>query len=201
MADEMSSARFITFLFFLGGYSWAESAPRPCPNPTVEELRITMGLSSAEIPPPLQKPIPIVRLECERPFIFKSEVYPSDSPQSQDVSNLKYFVQSVPEANVLLSRYQDNRRLARYSAYTGSIGLGLIILANVVGRRVLAESYRDGIVSGMQITGSSLTLWGFINSFLILRGNETLIPKAVDAYNAAQPDSPIELKFQTGWSF
>jgi hypothetical protein len=55
--------------------------------------------------------------------------------------------------------------------------------------------------STFKYTGLALTAGGFIYSYSLLSSNERLIPQSVDAYNRAKPKDPIELKFETGWSF
>ena len=159
-----------------------------------------MNASSAEILPPLQKPKSAAPIGCERPFVYRGEVYAVDAPQSQDASTLRAFVKSVPEADSIIQNYQERRERSKISAYTGTIGLLSILVANTFIRRSNIES-KDSLISGLQIGGLALTAGGFAYSFGLLRTNEFLLPKAVEAYNHAKPEDPIELRFQAGWSF
>jgi hypothetical protein len=113
---------------------------------------------------------------------------------------LRAFVKEVPEAESLLQTYQDRRDRSRLSAYTGTIGLLMVILANTVFKRPTTPS-QESLKSVFQVGGLGLTLGGFAYSYSLLRTNESLIPQAVDAFNRAKPNDPIELKFQAGWSF
>jgi hypothetical protein len=174
--------------------------PSPCPYPGVEELRLQMNRGSAVIPEPIKRPKSPPIIGCERPFQYRGEIYAVDAPQAQDASTLRLFVKEVPEADRILQDYQNRRERSKISAYTGSIGLLSLILAQTVVRRLNIES-KDSIKSIMQIGGLALTIGGFAYSFALLRTNESLLPKAVEAYNHAKPDDPVELKFEAGWSF
>ncbi len=178
------------------------TSPRPCPDPTVDELRIHLHQDSAEpVQQPLIKPKPVVPIGCERPFIYRNEAYSTDSPQAQDAATLKYFVQSVPEAEKMLDTYQKNRERSKLSAYTGTFGLLLIVFAPLISRTLFSAGTRETAFTVFQLTGVGLAAGGFIYSFTLLRTNESLIPKAVDTFNAKNRDDPIELKFTTGWKF
>jgi hypothetical protein len=176
------------------------SRPAPCPNPGVEELRVQMQSSSTEIPNPLRRPKVVRQIGCDRPFSYRGDVYNVDSPQAQDASNLRTFAQSVPESDELLNSYQRRRELSKLSAYTGTIGILALAFGPRIARSVAPDS-QASLKSILQISGLALTIGGFAYSFAILRTNESLIPRAVNAYNQAKPEDPIELKFETGWSF
>lgn len=176
------------------------SPPSPCPNPSVEELRVQMNSSATEIPNPLRRPKLVRQIGCERPFVYRGEVYAVDSPQAQDASNLRTFVQSVPESDELLKSYQRRRDLSKLSAYTGTIGILALALAPRISRSLVSDS-QSSLKSILQISGLALTIGGFAYSFALLKTNERLIPQAVNAYNQAKPEDPIELKFEAGWSF
>ena len=162
--------------------------------------RVTIRSSSAEIPTPIQKPKTIIPLGCERPFIYRGEVYSADSPEAQDASTLREFVKSVPEAVEMLKEYQDNRSKSRLSAYTGTVGILLAVLAVPISKQFTGDT-RNSVRSALQIGGIALAAGGFFYSFTLLRTNESLVPKAVDRYNQSKPEDPIELQFSTGWSF
>ena len=176
------------------------SRPAPCPNPGVEELRVQMQSSSTEIPNPLRRPKVVRQIGCDRPFSYRGDVYNVDSPQAQDASNLRTFAQSVPESDELLNSYQRRRELSKLSAYTGTIGILALAFGPRIARSVAPDS-QASLKSILQISGLALTIGGFAYSFAILRTNESLIPRAVNAYNQAKPEDPIELKFETGWNF
>jgi hypothetical protein len=178
----------------------AQTPPTFIPTRCGDPLTVNLSPSSAEIPTPLRKPPPVIPLGCERPFLYQGELYSSDPPQAQDASTLKYFVKDVPEANAILEKYEVNREKSKISAYTGTFGLLLIALAGVISRKIRREDpdYWD---AGLIHVGELAAAGGFIYSFTLLRTNEALLPKAVEAYNQAKPNNPIELKFSTGWTF
>ncbi|MBU6153691.1 MAG: hypothetical protein KGP28_05255 [Bdellovibrionales bacterium] len=169
---------------------------------THSQVRADCVRSPAESLQPgrLSQPKGAPSILCDRPFVYRGEVYSVDSPQAQDAANLKSFMRDVPEAEALLQTYQDRRERSRLSAYTGTVGILMIILANTVFKN-RGTSEQQSLHSAFQIGGLALTAGGFIYSYSLLRTNELLIPDAVDRYNRAKPADPIELKFQAGWSF
>ena len=178
-----------------------ELGPTRCLNQkSVDKTTVSTTSSSAEIPTPLKKPKVIIPLGCNRPFTIQGEPYSADSPQAQDASNLKFFTKDVPEATSILDEYQSNRNKSKLSAYTGTAGILLIFLANTISNQFEAAN-RDSIRSAVQVSGIALAAGGFFYSFTLLRVNESLIPKSVNTYNEAKPNNPIELQFNTGWSF
>jgi len=186
------------------GLSAQASEPAPhyprCYQEHVTLERLTMSPASAEIPQPIKKPKTIIPLGCDRPFVYRGELYSADSPQAQDVATLRHFVSSVPEADSLLAEYQSNRKKSTLSAYTGTAGILLALLASPIANQFHGPSH-DAVRSALQIGGIALAAGGFFYSFTLLRTNEYLLPKAVDRYNDSKPDDPIELRFTTGWTF
>ena len=63
------------------------------------------------------------------------------------------------------------------------------------------ESSQDSVRNTLKIGGLTLAAGGFFFTFTYLNDNEKLIPQAVDTYNKARPNDPIELQFTTGWRF
>jgi hypothetical protein len=183
------------------GLTWvvpSSFAAAPCTQ--TANTQIKMEKSSAQIPDPIKKPPNVIPLGCERPFIYKGETYSADSPQAQDASTLKEFVQTVPEANSILEDYQSNRSKSKLSAYTGTVGLLMAILAGPISKQFNSNS-QASVRTALQVGGLAIAAGGFFYSFTLLRTNEYLLPKAVDAYNQAKPDDGIELRFTTGWTF
>ena len=152
------------------------------------------------IPSPLRKPKDIVPIGCDRPFVIHGETYSTDSPQAQDAQTLRHFVKTVPEADSMLLKYQDNRKSSRSSAYIGTLGLVMLVFSNTIANQ-FDDASRDSVRNTLKIAGLSLGVGGFFFTFTYLNENEKFIPKAVEAYNQAKPNDPIELKFTTGWRF
>jgi len=190
----------LIMLAVFAGFGSLPDSHAECPYPTVEELRIQMRSPSAEAPGRLPQPKTPPNAICDRPFVYRGEAYSVDSPQAQDAANLKAFMKEVPEAESLLQTYQDRRDRSRLSAYTGTLGIVMVLLANTVFKKGTTAG-SESLHSAFQIGGLALTAGGFIYSYSLLRTNELLIPEAVDRYNRARPSDPIELKFQAGWSF
>lgn len=158
------------------------------------------GPCQTGIPSPLRKPKDIVPLGCERPFTIHGETYSADSPQAQDGSTLKYFVQNVPSSNAIMEEYQSNRNLSTTSAYIGTLGVVMFLLSNTIGNQFNAAS-KTSVANALRVGGVCIAAGGFFFTFAYLHNNEHLIPKAVEAYNTAKPNDPVELQFTTGWKF
>ncbi len=166
----------------------------PCRDPAADK-------TAFEIPTPLKKPKPLIPQGCERPFFYHGELYSADSPDAHDAANLKYVVQSVPEANSILDEYQSNRAKSRISAYSGTFGIFLMFFAARISRIFNHGESNDSTMRAFKIGGGAIAAGSFLYSFTLLQTNEYLIPKAVDTYNLNKTDDPIELRFSAGWSF
>ena len=175
--------------------SFADDLSGPPRRPCQTGFPIQSG-----IPAPLKKPKEITPLGCERPFTLHGETYSTDSPQAQDASTLKYFVQDIPSSTSILDEYQSNRNLSRMGAYIGSMGVLMFLFCNTVGKQFNAAS-RTSVTNALRTGGVIIATGGFFFTFAYLHNNEQLIPKAVEAYNHAKPNDPIELQFNTGWRF
>lgn len=187
-------------LLFLLPAAQAEG-PVPCsvntPTPIHNPKAVEHG---PQEPDAIAKPILVVPLGCERPFTYRGQTYSVDTPQAQDASALKGVIQSVPEANKLLEQYQNNRNKSKISAYTGTAGILIFAFSNLIALNFEPKD-RPSAKKALQIGGASIAAGGFIFSFALLRTNELLIPKAVDQYNQAKPNDPVELKFSASWGF
>jgi hypothetical protein len=198
-----TSATFNSFLrlgLLLALSASASHADEAIQYPRCFSERVVMRSSSAEIPSPIQKPKVVVPLGCDRPFSYRGDVYSTDSAQAQDAANLKNFVKSVPEADATIAEYQNNREKSKISAYTGTLGLLIAMLAPPISNQFTGPS-RTAILAALRVSGIAIAAGGFFYSFTLLRSNESLLPKAVGQYNQAKPNDPIELQFSTGWSF
>jgi hypothetical protein len=148
----------------------------------------------------LTRPKEIIPLGCNRPFLYQGEYYNIDSPQAQDSQNLKSATKDSPEAQTYLTEYQNNRKRARISAYTGTLGAFIAIFSTGLGRWLNPRQPKT-IQMAALLTGAAIATEGFSYSLSLMRVNETLIPRAVDAHNKNKPNDPIELQLNAGWSF
>ena len=114
--------------------------------------------------------------------------------------NLKYFTRDSQKAQDLLTQYQENRYQSRVSAYTGTAGILLAIIALPLGRWI-SPSNPTTIQSAALLLGTAIAIEGYSYSIMLLRENESLIPRATQEYNHDRPKDPVELQFSTGWSF
>jgi len=150
--------------------------------------------------PNLNRPHKIIPLGCNRPFLYRGEIYSTDSPQAQDAQTLKTITRASPEAQVILTEYQENRKKSRISAYTGTLGTVIAVFSTGFGRW-LAPRDPKILQTAALLTGAAIAVEGFSYSLMLLRRNEDLLPRAASAYNQTKPKDPVELQFTAGWSF
>ncbi|MBC7396008.1 MAG: hypothetical protein H7333_01075 [Bdellovibrionales bacterium] len=177
--------------------------PSPCPQPKRSVQTIDFHQSSAEILAPLKRPDPITPLGCDRPFAYQGEIYSVDAPQSQDASNLKYFTRSVPAAALLLEDYQTVREATRITAYICTVAVVVAVLAPQIARRIERSPpwHAEHLAQVIRLSALAFAAGNVAYSFSVLRENEKLLSQAVNTYNQSSPKDPIELRFNTTWSF
>ncbi len=111
---------------------------------------------------------------------------------------LRPAIQSVPQALQSLNRYQNNIASARTAAYIGTIGL-LMAFSSIffnVNNPTQMTIRTIGLAGGLGLATTS-----FIISFSVLRSNESNLRDAVNYYNKARPNDPIQLQFSTSILF
>jgi hypothetical protein len=151
-------------------------------------------------PQNLTRPKIIIPLGCNRPILYRGELYSIDSPQAQDAQTLKAITKDSPEAQALIDQYQNNRIKSRISAYTGTVGIFIAIFSTGLGRWLHPRDPKL-LQTAALLTGAAITVEGFSYSINLLRSNEAVLTKAVNAHNQNKPNDPVELQFTTGWSF
>jgi hypothetical protein len=167
-----------------------------------EEAQIPQKPST---PPALMQRIAPNIPHCERYFVYQGKSMECDSNSGQDADRFRSIMEDVPAALAELDIYQDNRQKMRIAAYTGTFGL-LAMIAGffVIGRPnppfdPISGSPNIGgyfMIGGLGLVGSS-----FIYGLTVSRTNESHIGNAVEIFNAAHPDRPIELRFSTEINF
>ncbi len=143
---------------------------------------------------------------CDREFIYNGKKLNCDSNAKPDGEGLRAVVQDTPSAVNELDTYQDNRRSIRNAAYVGSVGLlsalaGLLISRQFTDSAGNISSTGSSIRNIMGIGGFSLFGGSLIYALTVVKTNESHLGAAVQNFNTAHPDHPIELQFSTGLSF
>jgi hypothetical protein len=149
--------------------------------------------------PPLQKVKKAREIpHCERFFIYQGKQLECDSNVGRDAERLRPLMEDVPEAVAELDIYQENRRNMRYAAYLGTVSILTMIAGTLVSRPPFdanSGAIRPGgflLLLGL-VGGVNAVVWGFTAS----NSNERHIGNAVNYYNGAHPNRPIELQFST----
>lgn len=123
-----------------------------------------------------------------------------DSNLEADAAKLRPLFRDVPQALAELELYQQTRKDVRALAYTGSLGL-LVVLGGLVASRALEGPKAAEIRSVTAVMGLSLAGVSLFSGLTRLKTNERRLENAVDIYNQARPSDPIELRFSTGFTF
>ena len=137
---------------------------------------------------------------CERFFLFKGQKYECDSNLGRDAERLRPIVQGVPQALSELDIYQKNLHDVRISGFLVSSALVLVALGMIFSQGQPFNPSNGAITpgGGVMLTGLILGVGGIFHGFSLVNSNETHIEKAVNSYNAAHPEQPVELQFKTG---
>jgi hypothetical protein len=156
-------------------------------------------------PPSLSTRKPTDSFRCQRFYVYQGKRIACDSNIKLDGENLRPLMEDVPQAIAELNLYQTNRLKARSAAYWGTVGLLVMI-----GGSLLSLRYRDqGNPTDTSNTIRTISLFGgggimigsFISALSFIKTNETHIGNAVNFYNQAHPEAPIQLQFNTAISF
>ena len=110
-------------------------------------------------------------------------------------------MRDVPAALAELDIYKSNREKVRNAAYLGSLGLLAIIAGIIISHPPIdaGGTIRPG--GYMMFGGLGLSVNSLIYGLSMIENNETHISNAVQHYNAAHPENPIELQFSTKLNF
>jgi hypothetical protein len=177
----------------------ARKQSSPAKKTGKEELEIPKTPSA---PPPLLKKVPLeLSHHCQRKFSYKGKLLACDSSSNQDGEGLRLIVQEVPDAVAELDNYQQGRRELHALTYMGTTG---VVIA-ATGWLFLGKQFEG--LSGAAVRNVTVGTGLWILAVALLSGidhqekNEAHLGNAVQLYNQARPDSPIEVQLSTSVSF
>lgn len=162
---------------------------------TDEELQIPTQPKAPSLGP---QHLPTTLPHCERNVVVNNKVMEIDSNLGNDAGHLRTLVADVPEALAEVEKYQDNKRMIRNLAYLGSAGLALMAVGFL-----FVGSQNRLILTGKTLgeLGLGITVGSFLFGFGKLYLNESHLTNAIQYYNDAHPDSPIQMEFHTRFEF
>lgn len=157
-------------------------------------------------PPPLPTRTSTDFFQCQRFFVHQGQRIACDSNVRLDGENLRQTIQDVPQALAELDLYQKNRAKTGKAAYIGTLGLFLAVAGSLISLHYLdsagnSTQTSDIIRNTSMIGGGGIMVGSFISTLSFIKRNEIHIGKAVNFYNQAHPENPIELQFNTGIHF
>ena len=150
-------------------------------------------------PPPIAKPSGKLLYECERLYRYQGKILTCDSPSQADGEKLRPILQEVPSALEELDIYQWNKRTLNRTAYLSSLGLVVALIGYVVNR----PAFQDGTIKPggyLILSGLGLSASSFAYGLSINQANESHLKKAIENFNQARPDQPIELQISTSFN-
>lgn len=150
-------------------------------------------------PSPIPAGSPHDTFRCARFFTWKGRQFECDSFVRQDAEKLRTIVADVPQAVDELNEYQATRARLHNAAYIGSAGLLLTVVGLVL--RPHLRDYPPIVQNSVTFLGLGTMTGSLIYGFGAMTANEQRIGSAVQFYNTAHPDTPIELHFSTGFTF
>jgi hypothetical protein len=169
---------------FSTGAATAEEPPKPVAPPA----------------PPMARKIPENPFRCDRLVRYRGKTLPCDSALRRDGESLRAIMDGTPDALEELDDYQSGRNSIRYAAYTGTAGLVLALGSGLLTDLFIDESRQTARTDTSKVlrwTGLGITFGGVVWGLSHLRSNEDHLQQAVVKFNAAHPDRPIEIQFQT----
>jgi hypothetical protein len=179
------------------GLAPAVSLPLPSQQPDrgggQQMLQETPIPQMPTAPPQLFERTPPDTFRCQRFYVYEGKTVGCDSNLKADGDRLRPILRPVPEAIAQLDQYQRSQRILRTTAYTGSAGLFLLLTGLFAGQSGGKNAFYLG---GLAVFFGSLS-YGLIS----LRTNEAKLGDAVETYNRARPEDPIELQFKTRIGF
>jgi len=173
----------------------------------------------AEIPKAPSAPIPLKPTEppddafrCARYLVYKGKRMDCDSNVRRDAERIRPILESVPSAVTELNIYQANRRSIRTSAYLASLGIVAVLVGMIIGSPGVSKQPGGAIYMNNGVpqvnTGGYIALGGLllgVNSFIygasLIRTNEDHLDRALELYNQAKPQDPLQIQVSTGFQF
>ncbi len=145
---------------------------------------------------------------CARYFSVGGKRLDCDSNVRRDAEKLRPILEPVPEAITALNTYQRNRRNLKTAAYVGTAGIlvaaaGWLVARTLFSQPGTANPTDTGILirNLATLSGVSISAGSVVYGLTLTRTNERNLGRAVEIYNAAKPEMPIELLFTTGITF
>ena len=152
------------------------------------------------LPPPMAQPTAKFLYECERLYRHQGKTLSCDSPSQADGDKLRPLFQEVPSALEELELYQWNKRTLNRTAYLSSLGVAIALIGYAVNR----PAFQDGMIKPggyLILSGLGLSAASFAYGISVNRANEGHFKKAIENYNQARPDEPIELQLSVPFNF
>jgi hypothetical protein len=153
-------------------------------------------------PAPIPGGSPSDTFRCTRFFTWKGKTHECDSFVRQDAEKLRSIVGDVPAAVNELNEYQATRARVQNAAYVGTAGLLLAVIGIILNGRYNDEAPAgQNISKGIAILGLGAAGGSFMYALGTIQTNEARLGSAIQHYNSARPETPVELQFSTGFAF
>lgn len=204
---ERRGILIFTLLAFLGfSLNPQDSWAAPSSSIAQKDLKKSPPIpSTPSAPPPLAPPPPSDSFRCQRFFVYKGETISCDSNIRLDGEKLRPIIKDVPAAVAELDQYQKNRLSVRNAAYLGTFGFVVALAGYFIsnGMKQNGELTGDAIAvrNTMVLGGGAVAVGSFLYALSFIKTNERHLDNAVNEYNRARPDAPIQLQFSADIAF
>lgn len=151
-------------------------------------------------PPTLGRARKTDYFKCPRMVVYRGQTLNCDSNLAWDAENLRPIFKDTPDAIEELNDYQRTRDLVHDFRYVGGGGLLLAAAGLIFGK--LVDGGTAVVIRNVSVIGGLTVAAGsFVTSLALIRTNERKLGRAVQHYNDAHPEDPVELQFSTGFQF
>jgi hypothetical protein len=126
---------------------------------------------------------------CARYFIYRNRTYPVDSSRKLDGEGLRFLLKNNNQSEVMLNDYQSRLRAPRFTAFTGLLGVALLIGGPLYASHITSELGRSDTRLAFIIGGSVLLAGSYFYGRHLVEEKEKTLEKAVGTYNDAVPEA------------
>lgn len=163
------------FLFLYLAHTLALAADSPALPPSSQSTSVAQDLFKPAI-------------FCSRMYVYKNQTYSMDSGRKQDGEGLRNIFKKDVKATQMLNEYQlQNKQIARWPAYFGSLGILTFVGGSLYANSLESKIDQRNLRYASILTGALITLGSYYYGQYSLKQNEKLLHKAIHQYNDAVP--------------
>lgn len=125
---------------------------------------------------------------CYRAYTYHGRQFSVDSNRKLDAEGLRPVLKNNSESLELLNRYQDNLYASWIPAYTGTLGILMLIGGPIYANQIASPVGQHDTRKILVYSGISVIIGGYFFGQWSIKRNERRLEKAIDAYNRTAND-------------